>query len=81
MVLWEGGLGSPQEGGHSEKRRREVWPEERFSTCVCVTEEPGGPFLPDGYPSNVGVPTLGQVKKQPSISEQVPETQCSGGKG
>lgn len=73
MVLWEGGLGSPQEGGYSEKRRREVWPEERFSTCVCVTEKPGGPFLPDGYPSNVGVPTLGQVKKQPSLSEQVPE--------
>lgn len=55
--------------------RREV------STCLCVIEEPGGPFLPDGCPSNVGVPTLGQVKKQPSLSEQVPETQGSWGKG
>ena len=30
MVLWEGGLGSPQEGGYSEKRRREV-----FHLPVC----------------------------------------------
>lgn len=74
MVLWEGGLGSPQEGGYSEKRRREV------STCLCVIEEPGGPFLPDGCPSDVRVPTLGQVKKQPSLSEQVPETPGSRGK-
>lgn len=39
-----------------------------------------GPFLSAGCPSNLGGPTLGHVKKQPYLSEQVPEVQSSGGK-